>query len=78
MVEIPIEEAAPKLAELIDKARLGEKVILTQNGHAAAELHPLPQTQEQPAEGRPFGSAKGMIFMSEDFDETPEEFAEYM
>jgi len=63
-----------QLRELVEEAaRVGE-VVLTNEGEAVARIVPV-----QPARGpRKPGSARGLIHMADDFDETPEDFREYM
>lgn len=77
MIRTTIDDAQTRLMELIDAALRGEEVVITIDGdetrsvrlHAAAE-----DEQRRPT----FGSAKGLIWMSDDFDEPLEEFEEYM
>jgi antitoxin (DNA-binding transcriptional repressor) of toxin-antitoxin stability system len=74
MKEVTVEQATGALGDLVDAAISGEDVVLVHNGHGAVRLVPVP-----PSEGRPqFGSAKGMITMSDDFDAPLEDFREYM
>lgn len=76
MHEIDLTQASGQLADLIEKAREGADVILTDNGRPVAKLIALPaEPSRQP---RPFGSAKGLIEMSDDFDAPLDDFAEYM
>ena len=72
MNPINITEAAQKLPDLIDAALRGEEVIITKDG-SIVKL--IPATSVKP---RQPGSAKGMVWMSDDFDEPLEEFREYM
>jgi antitoxin (DNA-binding transcriptional repressor) of toxin-antitoxin stability system len=74
MKEVTVEQATGMLGDLVDAAIGGEDVLLVHNGHGTVRLVPVP-----PSEGRPqFGSAKGMITMSDDFDAPLEDFREYM
>lgn len=75
MRQVDIDEAKKQLSDLITEAISGEAVFITENGHRV-QLVPAPvyasQGQRQP------GSAKGMIWMADDFDEPLEDFKEYM
>ena len=63
-----------ELRELVEKAtRLGE-VVLTREGEAVARIVPVPAARRP----RKPGSARGLIHMADDFDETPEDFCDYM
>ena len=69
-----IAEAKTRFSELVQKAMLGEEVIIAKDNHAVARLVPL----EQPNRARVPGTAKGEIWMAEDFDETPSDFKDYI
>ena len=62
-----------RLAELFEETANDEEVIITQDDGSAFQIVPLGQTKPQPT----FGSAKGLIKMSEDFDEPLEDFKGY-
>lgn len=69
------------LGELVDHAVGGEEVVLTRHGEPVAKIVAVKVEAMQPAkprEPRQPGSAKGMFVVPDDFDETPEEFAEQM
>ena len=52
----------------------GKEIIITDHDKPVVKMIPL-----QPKHGRPvFGSARGLIEMADDFNETPDEFKEYM
>ncbi len=70
---IDLQDAQAHLPHLVEQARHGHEVILTEGGEPVAKIIPI----SAPAQ-RQFGSAKGLITMSEDFDEPLEEFREYM
>ena len=74
MKPITIAEATQKLPDLIDAALRGEEVIITKDG-SVVKLIPATPVKRYPAKA---GSAKGMVWMSDDFDEPLEEFKEYM
>ena len=72
MAQFNIAEAKAHLSELIEKAMLGEDVILARDYRPVARIVAL-----RPAERKP-GTGKGQIlFMSEDFDAPLDDFAEY-
>ena len=76
MQQVTLEEAAKKLPELFDAAMRGEEILVTANGELNATIQFVPRVTD---ERRPqFGSAKGRIWMSDDFDAPLEEFKEYM
>lgn len=72
MNPISIAEAAQKLPDLIDAALRGEEVIITKDGSVVKLIPANVVKSRQP------GSAKGQVWMSDDFDEPLEEFKEYM
>ena len=75
MQQVTLEEAAAKLPELFNAALRGEEVLVTTNGevNAAVQLVPRPARRNR----RP-GSARGKIWMADDFEAPLEEFKEYM
>lgn len=72
MNPITVAEAAQKLPDLIDAALSGEEVIIMKSDRALVKLTPAT-----PVKSRQPGSAKGMVWMSDDFDEPLEDFKEY-
>ena len=74
MRSITMAEAAQKLPDLIDAAMRGEEVLITKDNISVVKLipaHPVKQPRKP-------GNAKGMVWMSDDFDEPLEDFKEYM
>lgn len=69
-----IAEAKARFSELVQRALLGEEVIIAKGHKPLLKLVPL----EKPKRRRKPGSAKGRIWMAEDFDETPEDFKDYL
>jgi antitoxin (DNA-binding transcriptional repressor) of toxin-antitoxin stability system len=49
---------------LVEAAIRGEAVFITKNGQETVQLVPVTSVQPRPQ----FGSAKGLIVMSDDFD----------
>jgi antitoxin (DNA-binding transcriptional repressor) of toxin-antitoxin stability system len=74
MHQVDIEEAKTHLPDLIDAAVNGEEVIIAKDEQRLVKLVPVARAKPRPQ----FGSAKGLITMSDDFDEPLEDFAEYM
>jgi antitoxin (DNA-binding transcriptional repressor) of toxin-antitoxin stability system len=74
MHQVNVEEAKSNLPDLIDAAVNGEEVVIAKDDRHAAKLVPVSQARPRPQ----FGSARGLISMSDDFDEPLEDFAEYM
>lgn len=74
MQDISPEEAKVHLAELIDAAMRGERVIIKRDAHHAVQLVPVSPARH----ARQAGSAKGMIVMRADFDAPLADFSEYM
>jgi antitoxin (DNA-binding transcriptional repressor) of toxin-antitoxin stability system len=74
MQQVSRDEAQARLQELLDAALRGEEIYITGEGVVRVPLVPV----ETPPKRRQFGSAKGMITMSDDFDAPLPEFEEYM
>ena len=74
MHKIAVEEVEPQFLTLIKEAIAGEEVIITQGNKPVVKLVCLKESLPVPK----FGSAKGLIVMSDDFDEPLEDFKEYM
>jgi antitoxin (DNA-binding transcriptional repressor) of toxin-antitoxin stability system len=72
--KVDVNEAGKHLRELIDKAARGRDVIITCEDGAAFKLVPAPEAKSRPR----FGSAKGEVWMSDDFDEPLDVFKDYM
>lgn len=74
-MNVNIAEAKAHLSSLVQKALTGEEVIIARDNKPLVKLVPLvPVTGER----RP-GSAKGQIlFIADDFDQTPADFADYL
>lgn len=65
-----VAEAKAKLSELLEKALLGEEIILAKGHKPIAKLVPLTLAKRTP------GTGKGG-WMAPDFDDIPEDFKEY-
>ncbi|MGK7881026.1 MAG: type II toxin-antitoxin system Phd/YefM family antitoxin [Crocosphaera sp.] len=73
MQKVDLKEATKQLEELINKASQGEEIIIISNDGEPFQILPLKFKTPKPK----FGSAKGLIEMSDDFDEPLNDFDEY-
>ena len=74
MHQVSLEEAKTQLPDLIDAAVGGEDVIIAKDPQHMVKLVPVSTAKPRPQ----FGSAKGLITMSDEFDEPLADFEEYM
>ncbi|MDM8517880.1 type II toxin-antitoxin system prevent-host-death family antitoxin [Desulfobacterales bacterium HSG16] len=75
MLNIDINKAESSFSDLINQTANGNEIIITKDGHPFVKLISLIKKTKKK---RQFGSAKGLIKISDDFDKTPEEFEDYM
>lgn len=73
MTTVAIEQAQKDLSRLIDDVALGEHIVITRNEVPVAQLVPVTHPVPKPT----FGSAKGMVSMSEDFEAALDDFRDY-
>lgn len=73
MHAVTLDEAKISLVDLVDAAISGERVVITKDGQQV-QLVPIVQSTQRPH----FGSARGQIWMAEDFDAPLTDFDEYM
>ncbi len=74
MHQVDIQEAKMQLPDLVEAAMSGIEVVITQDNRPVVKLVPLARSKPHPR----FGSAAGLITMSEDFDAPLEDFKDYM
>ncbi|MFL6212813.1 MAG: type II toxin-antitoxin system Phd/YefM family antitoxin [Blastocatellia bacterium] len=74
MHHVSLEEAKTNLPDLIDAAVAGKEIIIAKDPQHLVKLVPVPMMKPRPQ----FGSAKGLITMSDDFDEPLQDFEEYL
>jgi len=75
MSQFNIAEAKAHLSELVQKAMLGEEIVIARDNKPLAMLVPIKRA----AGKRTPGSGKGQIlFMAENFDAIPPGFEEYI
>ena len=71
---VALKDAETRLAELIGLVANGEEVVITKDDGSVFKIIPFPHNGPYPK----FASAKGLVEMSDDFDEPLEDFKEYM
>jgi len=71
---VSIHEAKTHLSRLIARAEAGEEVIIRRGQTPVARL----TAYEAPLHRREPGGLENEIWIADDFDETPEEFRNYM
>ncbi len=71
MVAVPIEEAKERLEELLAEAARGGKVEIEAGDGSIFEIVPLSEPKKKRGL---IGSAKGQVWMADDFDEPLEDF----
>ena len=74
MHQVDIEEAKAHLLDLVEAAMSGIEVVLTKDNRPVVKLVPLAPSMPRPR----FGSAAGLITMSEDSDAPLADFKDYM
>ena len=75
MYQVEIGTAQHHLSDLVDTALQGEVVIITTQEQ---QVRLVPLGKRKSPVTRYFGSAKGKIWMTDDFDAPLEDFREYM
>lgn len=75
MSKFNIAEAKSRFSELVQKAMLGEEVVIAKDNKPVVKLVPL----DKPKQPRKPGSGKGQILhIAADFDATPAELKDYV
>jgi antitoxin (DNA-binding transcriptional repressor) of toxin-antitoxin stability system len=74
MSRVDLDQAKDRLEELVEEAANGGDVVITRGDGATFKLVPALADEPRPR----YGSAKGQIKMSEDFDAPLDDFAGYM
>jgi prevent-host-death family protein len=74
MDAVSIHEAKTHFSRLIARAEAGEEIVVRRGATPVAKIvaYQAPTTPRTP------GSLKGRIVIADDFDETPEDFDEYV
>lgn len=73
MHQVKLEEAKKCLPELIEEVAAGSEVVITRTDGKSFKIIPIPSKRTVPK----FGSAKGLIKISEDFDDPIPGFEDY-
>lgn len=75
MAQFNIAEAKAHFSALVQRALMGEEVIIARDNKPVLRLVPMNVSSQEP---RQPGSARGAVWMAADFDETPEDFKDYL
>jgi prevent-host-death family protein len=73
MLNVDINQAKESLPQLIEKTISDGEVSITKGGKPIAKLVSILETKKQ----HRFGTAKGLIEFSHDFDQPIDDFKEY-
>jgi prevent-host-death family protein len=74
MPQFNIADAKTHLSELVQKALLGEDIVIARDNKPQVRIVPIARTTQK----RTPGSGKGqIIFMADDFDAIPAEFEDF-
>nr|VFJ48045.1 MAG: prevent-host-death family protein [Candidatus Kentron sp. DK]VFJ48220.1 MAG: prevent-host-death family protein [Candidatus Kentron sp. DK] len=74
MLNIDMAEAGNRLPELITQTIDGSEIVITRGGQPVVKLVAFTGQKRK----RRFGSARGLIKISDDFDEPLDDFKGYM
>jgi antitoxin (DNA-binding transcriptional repressor) of toxin-antitoxin stability system len=74
MIQITLAEAAANLPHFVEMATQGEEIVIVKDDQPVVKLSSI-LPKRHPAKA---GSAKGLVWISDDFDEPLEDFKEYM
>jgi len=69
-VEVGVHEAKTTLSKLIERAIMGDKIIITRSGEPVIRLEPIPKKLKKRIPGR----SKGKMWIADDFDKLPDDF----
>jgi len=73
LAKFNIADAKSRFSELVQRAMVGEEVIIAKDNKPVVKLIPLVTR----GKARKPGSAKGKIWIAPDFDATPDDFKDY-
>jgi antitoxin (DNA-binding transcriptional repressor) of toxin-antitoxin stability system len=76
--QLTIAQAEGQLESLMAEAFKGDEVIITGADKREIKLVPIQKPVNGSTTRKGFGSLKGKVWMSDDFDAPLEDFAEYM
>lgn len=72
--QVSLEQAQTQFSSLIQQAMNGQEIVIMQHNIPIVKLVSISKSKPRPQ----FGSAKGLITISDDFDAPLEDFKEYM
>lgn len=75
MTQLNIAEAKAHFSELIQKAMLGEEVIIAKDHRPLVKIVPLTKSLNK---RKPGSGAGQLLYMADDFDSPLEDFEKYM
>jgi len=70
---VNVHEAKSQLSALIARAEAGEEVVIARANRPVVRLVPVERIPKE----RRLGEAKGLVAVSPDFDELPEDFMDH-
>jgi antitoxin (DNA-binding transcriptional repressor) of toxin-antitoxin stability system len=74
--QVDVLEAKETLLELIEKTIAGEKIVIIKDNEPVVKLVQTPALKKRwPSKA---GSAKGLVWISDDFDAPLDDFQDYM
>ena len=75
MAQFNIADAKAHFSELVQKAMIGEEVVIAKDNKPLLKLVPVasPQKERKPGSGK-----SKIIYIAPDFDQTPADFADYI
>ena len=74
MQQMAFKEAETRLPELLGMVAEGEEIIVTKDDGSGFKIVPFPDNTSHPK----YGSARGLVEISDDFDEPVDGFEKYM
>jgi prevent-host-death family protein len=73
MAEIDVREAGAVLAELVDRARAGEDIVIARDGKRLVRLVPVAAITSL---AEIHGALRGRVHLADDFDDLPNDIAQ--
>ncbi len=74
MAQYKLGEAKARFSELVNRALAGEEVVVARGDKPVVRLEPVAARKQR----RVPGSARGLVRLASDFEETPADFAGYL
>jgi prevent-host-death family protein len=75
MTTLELKQAKTQLNQLLETVLQGEEIIITENDEPVIKLTPVKMAQKH---SRQPGSAKGKVWIADDFDAPLTNFQDYM